>query len=38
MGRRSEMRFYDPDGCILLEVGESMEVVIIRYFKKGMNF
>ncbi|HSO25886.1 MAG TPA: VOC family protein [Methanobacteriaceae archaeon] len=30
------MRFYDPDGYII-EVGEPMDVVIIRYFKKGMN-
>jgi len=30
------MRFYDPDGYII-EIGESMDVVIIRYFKKGMN-
>ncbi|MDO8870023.1 MAG: VOC family protein [Methanobacteriaceae archaeon] len=30
------MRFYDPDDYII-EVGEPMDVVIIRYFKKGMN-
>ena len=30
------MRFYDPDNYII-EVGEPIDVVIIRYFKKGMN-
>jgi predicted enzyme related to lactoylglutathione lyase len=30
------MRFYDPDNYII-EVGEPIEVVIIRYFKKGMK-
>lgn len=30
------MRFYDPDKYII-EVGESMDVVITRYFEKGMN-
>ncbi len=30
------MRFYDPDNYII-EVGEPMDAVIIRYFKKGMQ-
>lgn len=30
------MRFYDLDGYII-EVGEPMDVVIIRYYKKGMD-
>lgn len=30
------MRFYDPDSHIV-EVGESMESVVLRYYKTGMN-
>lgn len=30
------MRFYDPDNYII-EVGEPMDVVIIRYFNKGVE-
>lgn len=30
------MRFYDPDYHII-EVGESMESVVIRYFRSGMT-
>jgi hypothetical protein len=30
------MRFYDPDYHII-EVGESMESVAIRYFQSGMT-
>jgi predicted enzyme related to lactoylglutathione lyase len=30
------MRFYDPDNYII-EVGEPIDTVIIRYFEKGMN-
>lgn len=30
------MRFYDPDGY-LIEIGESMDMVINRYFQEGMS-
>lgn len=30
------MRFYDPDSHIV-EVGETMESVVLRYYKTGMN-
>ena len=29
-------RFYDPDGHII-EIGESMESVAVRFFRKGMS-
>ena len=30
------MRFYDPDGY-LIEIGESMDMVINRYFQEAMS-